>query len=372
MASGSKKQAAPAKPRTKSKPIEPLDWRELASGPALRGLNDVLGGPTPPVGVPRAIIETPDPPTDPVIPPSGYTTRWVAPDPPWVDATGVLHEAKRVRAIKAAEESMTMGEERFYQSVWNAAADLTIESENSRTFTLGYDRLAKLVRLDEKSVRQLIPKLVFKRIIEVVAMENSSERVGRTYRIFSGPEILRRQRAAGLQHIVKKGRAVEFVWPSGHQAPSMPFPTPCSTTVGVSLSPTDPWSSAVDGALREFGVDPDAALVRALVANCRQNSTDATIDEIVYFIHERGRVLRKRPVSNPAAYLMVSVPSYFDPETLRSHREEVRNSTATASSVGQKAKNELLSMRAEWEAWLTDPAVSQSDRQWAKQMLAKP
>jgi len=82
-------------------------------------------------------------------------------------------------------------------------------------------------------------------------------------------------------------------------------------------------------------------------------------------------VLRKRPLSNPAAYLMVAVPTCFEPETIRSHREQVRNSTATTSTVGQKVKNELVAMRAEWEAWLTDPAVSEQDRQWAKQMLAK-
>jgi hypothetical protein len=358
------KAAKPSKPKAKP---EPLDWRELASGPALRGLNDVLSG-----GTPTVVVTAPDPisvvevttPTDPVTPTVGYTPRWTAPEPPWVDSQGLLHEAKRVQAVREAEHSMTMGEERFYHAVWNATADVKVESQDSRTFALGYDRLARLVRLDEKSVRQLLPKLVFKRIVEILAGENSSARIGRTYRIFSPAEILRRQRASGLQHIVKKGRAVEFVWPSGHPAPTMPV-TP---TMGVLSVET--WSSAVDAALREFALDPDTATVRALVSACRQASPDITVDEIVYFIHERGRVLRKRPVSNPLAYLMVSVPASCEPEPLRRHREQARIASVTGLSAVKQAQTDVHAMRAEWEAWLKDPAVSEEDREFARRMLA--
>ena len=301
---------------------EPLDWRGLAAGHALRGLSDVLGGVTPSVVVSGPVVIQ-DAPTDPVMPTVGYTSRWVAPEPPWVDGNGVLHEARRVQAVLAAEHSMTMGEERFYRSVWNAPGDVQIETADSRTFTLGYDRLAKLVRLDEKSVRQLIPKLIFKRIVEVMAGENSSARMGRTYRVFSGAEILRRQRAAGLRHIVKKGRAVEFVWPSGQVPPSMPVPP----TVGV-WAHSDPWPAPVDAALREFVTGLDASMVRALVSSCRRAAPDASIEEIVSFIHERGNVLRSRPISNPMAYLLVSVSGCFETGRLRRYRDQVRRASA--------------------------------------------
>ena len=355
------------KPRPKAKAApEPLDWRELASGPALRGLNDVLGPRSTIVDVTPAVaaIGSTAPtelPTDPVTPTAGYSSRWIAPSPPWVDGQGVLHEARRVQAVREAEHSMTMGEERFYHSVWNSG-DVQVESAESRTFTLGYDRLAKLVRLDEKSVRQLLPKLVYKRILEVMAGENSSARIGRTYRIFSASEILRRQRAAGLQHIVKKGRAVEFVWPSGEPAPTMPL----KPSVGVET-----WSAAVDAALREFGTDPDSGAVRVLVAACRKAGADVTTDEIVYLIHERGRVLRKRPVSNPLAYFLVSVPACCEPERLRKYREQARLASAASASATQKAETDLLGMRSEWQAWLKDPAVSEDDRAFARQMLRR-
>lgn len=355
----------PSAQKPKGKKPEPLDWRGLASGPALRGLNDVLGGGTPTVveSVPVVFQEIP---TDPVSTTVGYTSHWVAPEPPWVDGNGGLHEARRVQAVLAAEHSMTMGEERFYQSVWNASDDVQVESPDSRTFTLGYDRLAKLVRLDEKSVRQLIPKLVFKRILEVMAGENSSARIGRTYRIFAATEILRRQRSAGLQHIVKKGRAVEFVWPSGQHPPSMPV----SPTVGAWTS-GETWSAAVDAALRVFGITPDPAMVRSLVANCRRTAADASNEEIVYFIHERGQVLRNRSVSNPMAYLLVSVASCFEPERLSKYREQTRKAATNTLVTAQQAEQELRAMRKEWEGWLKDPGVSVQDRQWAKEMLSR-
>jgi len=140
-------------------------------------------------------------------------TVGISPSPVWIDSTGTVHEARRVKRIQSAQDTMTLGEERFYQSVWYASAisELVEETPHSKTFTLGYDRLAKLVRLDEKSVRLLIPKLIAKKILDLLANEVSASRVGRTYRIFSLEKILERQRTANLTHIVKKGRAVEFV-----------------------------------------------------------------------------------------------------------------------------------------------------------------
>jgi hypothetical protein len=110
---------------------------------------------------------------------------------------------------------MSLGEERVYQTLWNASDrdGVVAEGRESKVFTLGYDRIARLVRLNEKSVRLLMPKLIAKRILEVIAAEHSAGQIGRTYRIFSGEEILARQRAANLTTVVKNGRAVEFVWP---------------------------------------------------------------------------------------------------------------------------------------------------------------
>jgi hypothetical protein len=155
---------------------------------------------------------------------------------------------------------MGLGEERVYRTLWNAQESDGVypEGKRSKMFSLGYDRLAHLVRLNEKSVRMLLPKLIAKKVLEVVAAENSAARAGRTYRIFSEGEILERQRAANLLYIVKNGRAVEFVTPSAGG----------TTTVGErpteGESPSRPVTAAtaaraIVGLCREILQNPNAS-----------------------------------------------------------------------------------------------------------------
>ena len=345
-----------SRPKSRRKQLnEPLDWRELAAGPALRGLAEVLSTPpevareraskraeieTHATGLP-ANSETTDegtptaggPPTvgDPPIaeglevlvgvtidsagltptevrvpteiaPPSVGVTASVGDSPGfddlvqhersplvdfppavgvspdesvgysatvgvtptgqggswWVGATGARYESKRVHRVVIAQQSMSLGEERVYQTLWHARASdgVSIESEKSKTFSLGYDRIARLVRLNEKSVRVLIPKLIAKKILEVIAAEDSASRQGRTYRIFSDEEILARQRAANLTNVAKNGRAVEFVWPEQSTMGETP-------TVGVTRSAVN------RAAVRSRGPYPPnlASMVKAIVSS---------------------------------------------------------------------------------------------------------
>jgi hypothetical protein len=131
-----------------------------------------------------------------------------------LDAAGRRYEGKRVQRVKIVGHSMSLGEERIYQTLWQASErdGIVPDGERSKRFSLGYDRIARLVRLNEKSVRLLLPKLIRKKILEVVAAESSADRLGRTYRIFDAETILERQQAARLTDVVKNGRAVEFVW----------------------------------------------------------------------------------------------------------------------------------------------------------------
>ncbi len=191
---------------------------------------------------------------------------------------------------------MTLGEERFYHSVWNApsSAGVVAEDDRSKVFSLGYDRLARLVRLDEKSVRSLIPKLTAKQIVEILAAEDSPTRTGRTYRVFSPEAVLERQRAAGLEYVVKNGRAVEFI------TPTVPF------TPTVGDSPTD----GVLTAMRQYGLATEGD-ANKLVETIRSASPATTTASIVRAIHERGRTARAGKIANPLAYLMVYVPRGF-------------------------------------------------------------
>ncbi|MDQ2944480.1 MAG: hypothetical protein M3Y27_00790, partial [Acidobacteriota bacterium] len=210
----------------------------------------------------------------------------------WVGADGNHYEAHRVQRIAIAQQSMALGEERVYQALWHAKESdgIFFQDRRTKTFSLGYDRLARLVRLNEKSVRMLLPKLIVKKILEVVASENSATRTGRKYRVFSYEEILDRQRAANLLYIVKNGRAVEFVQaqsandhpPTVQLSPEVVKPsvgvTPTEAvggtppeTVGVTTTPLDNYlvkeesqtpssSSSIYRAFAEYGSPDDDAV----------------------------------------------------------------------------------------------------------------
>lgn len=288
--------------------------------------------------------------------------------PYWIDSTGTLHEGRRIHKVLIAQQSMTLGEERFYHSVWHAKESDGVmrESGKSKVFSLGYDRLARMVRLDEKSVRLLIPKLVAKKILEILAPEVSASQVGRTYRIFSYEEILDRQRAANLQFIVKKGRAVEFVIPQTG-SPTEGVPGSVGLASAPSKTAADPLSSQsspVFHALQEFGVPGDDA-VRALIARCRRNDPAATIEEMVHFIQEKGQVAKSGQIGNPIAFLMVYVPKCFPGASLSTYREE-RQAQAKDLQV------QLDQERRTQQAILDDPAASDEDKHWASHFLSIP
>jgi hypothetical protein len=242
--------------RPRKKQPEALDWRELAGGPALRGLAEVLATPrevareraakrielnasvgdSPAVGetvfpAPASIEKTiseiesnteGESPTevkyestsvgDSIGPSVGISPTGMM---GWLTADGHLFEMHRAQRVLALQDSLGLGEERVYQALWQATENNGVypEEQGSKIFSLGYDRIAHLVRLNEKSVRILLPKLIVKKVLEVVAPENSAAQTGRTYRIFSGERVLERQRAANLLFIVKNGRAIEFVHP---------------------------------------------------------------------------------------------------------------------------------------------------------------
>lgn len=441
----------PHKAGRRKKTVEALDWRELASGPALRGLAEVLSTPaetskerliqrtevapaidTPTVDVTPTVPDTPtvdDTPTVTVTPTVGATelqskprrqkpmvsvtstvgvtpsvvfkpTVGVPPTVPtpaaWADAEGNLYEPKRVLRVSIAQQSMALGEERVYQSLWHArdSDGFINEGRKSRVFTLGYDRIARLVRLNEKSVRVLLPKLIAKKIMEIVAAETCATRTGRTYRIFSYEEILERQRRAGLLHVVKIGRAVEFVQPISPtvgvsptvvhspthtvglppadtvvQTPTATVghtPTPLVTNIDTSSSQS---TSSIRQALSDYGPADDEAAVR-LENSCRKNAADATTEEILHFIRLKGASTKGGRVSNPIAFLLVYVPKCFVGDTLAQYRIECRERREADAA----REHEL----AEWQAAeldrqrqiLNDPNADEDDKRWARKFLA--
>jgi len=301
---------------------------------------------------------------------------------------------------------MALGEERVYQTLWHGRESdgIFIETKRSKTFSLGYDRIARLVRLNEKSVRVLLPKLISKKILEVVAAENSASRVGRTYRIFNYEEILERQRAANLTNVVKNGRAVEFVWsepitvgetpthPESKRLPminantaSLQIIQSAGSTVGETPTVEDELQGGSNLAACRQGMqgypadlgpkvqaiissfDDDA--IRMLWAKCVQQAPDCTSEEVEYCLRLKAHQLlaKGKSITNPVGLMLWAVPKCFEgPAALHlAFREQKR-----AEEHARRCADEHFRLQLEeYERLLRDPNTTPEDRAWYKRLL---
>jgi hypothetical protein len=327
----------------------------------------------------------------------------------WVSiVTGVHYESKRVQRVTLAQQSMGLGEERVYQTLWHAKPSEGVTQLNRRmkSFSLGYDRLARLTRLNEKSIRDLMPKLIEKKILEIVMKEDSWTRTGRTYYIYSYEEILERQRAADLCYVVKNGRAVEFVRPAAQVTVGVPptanvggSPTvhvspavsatrtatvgsPGLISVGDATTPLDSTRQStsqntsssndiellaqlVQSTLPTF--DDDA--VRQLWYRCQQIAPDCTVDDVVYCFNAKANQLLRgsKRITNPVGLMIWSVPKAFEGNNalhLR-HRQELE----AARIREEQTILELQQQQAEWRCMLSDPRTPDDERKFLRQLL---
>jgi len=115
-----------------------------------------------------------------------------------------------IREMTRAQDAHTRAEQHVYERLWEAGSSY---DEVSRAITIGFGAMARLVSLSESNARINLRSLIAKLAIEEIGAYNCERSVGRTYRIFTEAEILRRRREAGLQWFMRRTLAVVFVDP---------------------------------------------------------------------------------------------------------------------------------------------------------------
>jgi len=174
--------------RSRSKlDTSPIDYDEVVDSPSLRGMVSFLSAP--PGSLPRLDFRDP-------------TTKNRGEGIPY---TGIPSPIGRIRQAAAARDGHSMGEQALYEAIWDHAKP---ETEDPRVLTAGYRTLAALARLTVNNCKANLRSLTAKLAIEELAGFTYIQ--GRTYRVFSEAEILRRRRNAGLTHYIKT-RGVTFV-----------------------------------------------------------------------------------------------------------------------------------------------------------------
>lgn len=329
----------------------------------------------------------------------------------WVDSAGTRYESKRVLRVVIAQHSMSLGEERVYQTLWHGRESdgILTETRKSKTFSLGYDRISRLVRLNEKSVRVLLPKLINKKILEVVAAENSASRLGRTYRIFNYEEILERQRVANLRNVVKNGRAVEFVWPedtaSVGESPILPGvaapissvancgpkggattegdkptvgPTKTAHNQSLPAKPNPTGRSGIPGGEYPADLAPkvqaivssfDDDAVRTLWVKCVEQASDCTSEEVEYCLRLKAQQLlvRGKSVTNPVGLMLWAVPKCF--EGTAALHVAFREQKRAEQEARRRADEQFRIQIEEYRRLAADPKTNAEDRVFYEQLL---
>jgi len=113
--------------------------------------------------------------------------------------------------MKAPRDAHTRAEQQVYERLWESG---TAAEDGSRSITIGFGAMARLVGLSESNARINMRSLVAKLAIEEKAEYNCAQSVGRTYCILPNDEIMRRRREAGLLWYMRRTLAVVFVNPA--------------------------------------------------------------------------------------------------------------------------------------------------------------
>jgi hypothetical protein len=271
--------------------------------------------------------------------------------------------------MKSVQDAHTRAEQQVYECLWQNAQAV---DDVSRSITIGFGAMARMVRLSESNARINVRGLVAKLAIEDLGEYNCERSVGRTYRIFNYSEIFRKRREAGLLWYMRRTLAVVFVDPKTGQ----PIDLGLKKTRGAHAGPGPklggqaPSDSPLLEALSQYGPADDEAIQR-LRSETRRICPDFTDEELVHFIHSKGRLVGRRDsgISSPIGFLLTSVPKCFAGEDFQLFRKNQRETREREAAERAQQEAELENWRREQQAILDDPSTPEADKRWVRKIL---
>jgi predicted transcriptional regulator len=328
-------------------------------------------GPTP-TGFDRAALQN-QPPQErpdaarPWQPASPAKTLW---QPEGYDS---FIEPSRVRRIYQAQDALSLVEEKVYDLLWGTKNQ---RKDEFRLVHYSLQRIAAEARINIKTVRELIPRLIEKGFIHIEHEADARRNIATLYRVSSYATVLSDQKRRGRLYAAKTGKGVVYVH-SVSAALATNSPDPASTPMGFEPEPmgvppigfvpkptgatpmgpmgvdvSKPMGSTgtasllgiyTDNKTRQttspstftalirciqdaLGVEPDTALLNSIIDASHQNAIlttgePAAEDEILYFTNSKARVIFKAPnIRNHLAVLRKAVPECFLGESFRAYR----------------------------------------------------
>jgi predicted transcriptional regulator len=163
--------------------------------------------------------------------------RWepLASNRPLWQAEGLatLFEQSRVKRIRQAQDALSLVEEKVYDLLWGPKNQ---QKDEFRLVHYSLQRVANEARVNIKTVRELIPRLIDKGFLQIEHEADVRRNIPTLYRVFSYSSVLNHQRQRQRFHVVKTGKGVFYVHPVSaalqlrphdeNAAPETPDPKP--------------------------------------------------------------------------------------------------------------------------------------------------
>lgn len=307
-----------------------------------------------------------------------------------------------MRATKV-EDAHSGNENSLYWYLWRAGRE--IRNSRSHYIQIGYAFISRAVGLDRTNVQNILRSLEAKLSIRVVTP--GTVKSSTVYEVFSCEQILARRRDLGFLWVRRYGsRRVDFVDDLGNLLPPVgAAPTGAASRVGVTPPPgigvglpvpvgttpthlvssnssqqttpaaederaisTETQVSVIHKAISQY-VTPDDDGIQAIIRDVRRVVPDAKPEEIVYFIHAKGMVVRTGKIHNPMGFFIMTIPICFKGTTFQEFRREQARQLAQAEEQARQAETQLEVFYKEQERISQDPNASDDDKAFASRML---
>ena len=335
--------------------------------------------------------------------PMGHRKLWQ------IEGLGSIFEHSRVRRIQRAQDALSLVEEKVYDLLWGTKNQ---RRDEFRLVHFSLQRISTEARINIKTVRQLIPRLIEKGFLAIEHEADVRRNIPTLYRVPSYALILMDQKRRNRFAVAKTGKGVFYVHPYAPQSDQIPVgvePAPGGVTpMGVELNPmgfdptpgglkpigpmgasgSKPMGSSgplsidiysdnknrqtttsqtllpalADAVRAILGREPDSGLLIGMVDACHQHAIEttgepATDDEVIYFTGAKARIIAQSTnIRNHLAVLRKAVPECFVGEAFQAFRVANRARKEQAEGELERLERELAER---------DPEMGQKEARFA-------
>lgn len=278
------------------------------------------------------------------------------------EGLGAIFEDGRVRRIQKAQDALSLVEEKVYDLLWGTKNQ---KRDEFRLVHFSLQRISTEARINIKTVRLLIPRLIEKGFLQIEHEADVRRNIPTLYRVPSYAMVLTDQKQRNRFAVSKTGKGVFYVHPYSTQNAYIPegfgLPPTGLTPTGDDLNPmgsglqpgglepmgpvgsggskptgasgplsidiclgsknrqtTTSFLAALADRIREIlGREADSSILTSMVEACHENAMQTTgelasNDEILYFTTTKARMItHSTNIRNHVAVLRKAVPECF-------------------------------------------------------------